>query len=353
MTCEDSQDVIFSLESTAGSSPCSSPGGKGRAGPAPARASRSASPARAPGKRTPDTCGPLFTASSPSADLQQCLANRLVALTDCNGSPEYALTWRDLDMPWGPPICRLRALARRTNDNGYGGWPTPRTADGDKNVRTEAGAAKEAQRKGPMNDLSTATHMAGWVSPTAQDGERGSAPPRAHDTGVSLSQQVAGWPTPMSRDGEHGGRRVNDGKRGAGLKEALTGWATPRVTTNGGHGNPERAADGKARLEDQVQGWATPSARDWRSEAGPGHDARMAETRGQPLSRQTATTGGRGALAPEFSRWLMGCPRSWLISAPHSVDWLRWQVLMAPLSAARKRIALLLYGVAATPSSRR
>ena len=246
MISEDMTAATFSLESEDGISRSLSLSGNGRPGLAPARASRSASPAKAKGKRTPDTCGPLFTASSPSADLQRCLASRLAERLDVNGSPEYALTWKEVDMPWGPPICALRASGRRISDNGSGGWPTPKDTDSRPTVNPEVGL-----------------------------------------------------------------RRFGEGRRHLCDAVTMAGWETPRVTTNGGHGNPERAADGKARLADQVQGWATPSARDWRSEAGPGHDARMAETRGQPLSRQTATTGGRGALAPEFSRWLMGYPAGW------------------------------------------
>ena len=48
------------------------------------------------------------------------------------------------------------------------GWPTPKTADADKSVRTAAGAAKEAKRRGPANDLATATQLAGWPTPQAE-----------------------------------------------------------------------------------------------------------------------------------------------------------------------------------------
>lgn len=286
MMSEGTTDAIFSLESEAGSSPSTSPGGKGQSGPAPARVSRSASPARAPGKRTSDTCGPLFTASSPSADLQRSLASRLQALTDCSGSPEYALTWKDQDMPWGPPICRLRALGRRTSANGFGGWPTPTKGNADG---SQSSAGMSATGRKP-------------------DGSKGT---------VSLNHVAK-----------------------------MTGWATPRVTTNGGNGNPERAADGKARLEDQVHGWPTPMAKDKHESARRsiallrGHEAPTETGRwvagwatpttrdhkdgtstlentpingllGRQVSLSPATTGGRGALAPEFSRWLMGYPAGW------------------------------------------
>src|ERR1700690_2109219 len=74
---------------------------------------------------TNDTCGPLFTRSSPSVNLQSSLASRLRARMDANGSPEYALTWKEWDMPSGLPICALRASERRTSDNDFTGWPTP------------------------------------------------------------------------------------------------------------------------------------------------------------------------------------------------------------------------------------
>ena len=61
-----------------------------------------------------DTCGPLFTVSSPSAALQSSLENKLRVATDLNGSLEFALTWRQQDMPSGPPIlrCGRRSAAR-------------------------------------------------------------------------------------------------------------------------------------------------------------------------------------------------------------------------------------------------
>ena len=64
---------------------------------------------------TNDTSGPLFTALSPSAGLQRSLESKLRARMAGSGSPLYALTWSDWDMPAGPPICRLRASEPRTS----------------------------------------------------------------------------------------------------------------------------------------------------------------------------------------------------------------------------------------------
>ena len=72
-----------------------------------------------------DTCGPLFTASSPSASLQRSLESRLQARMEGNGSPLYVLTWSEVDMPAGVPILQLRASGRRTLDNASSGWLTP------------------------------------------------------------------------------------------------------------------------------------------------------------------------------------------------------------------------------------
>ena len=233
MISEGTTDAIFSLESEDGSSLSPSPSGNGQSGPAPARASRSALPAKAPGKRTPDTCGPLFTASSPSADLQRCLASRLADLMDCSGSPEYALTWREVDMPWGPPICRLRASGRRTFGSGFGGWPTPDASAMNDGESLESFERRRTRLKqdyangnGAGRPLGIAAQMAGWPTPMAGGGgttesERATeALAGGHERPSEQGKYLKGWPTPMSRDGEHGGRRINDGKRGAGSTTA-------------------------------------------------------------------------------------------------------------------------------------
>ncbi len=103
---------------------------------------------------TNDTCGPLFTASSPSAALQSALASRLRARMDVNGSPEYALTWKDWDMPAGVPICALRASARRTSGSGFTGWPTACAGDATKGV--ESLETSRARGAGNLNLPSTA-----------------------------------------------------------------------------------------------------------------------------------------------------------------------------------------------------
>src|SRR5690606_28095840 len=91
--------------------------------------------------------------SSISVGLQLSLASRLRVLMDVDGSPEYELTWSQWDMPWGPPICRLRASARRTSGNGFGGlrggWATPKASDGTggRTTATEGGGNVHLDRQ--------------------------------------------------------------------------------------------------------------------------------------------------------------------------------------------------------------
>lgn len=132
-----------------------------------AHANRSAELGSAAEQTTSATYGPTGTASLRSADLQRCLENRLQAAMDLNGSPEFALTWKAQVMPWGPPISRLAASARRTsgNDCGLSPWATPKASDGEKPSALSI-RRRQAGRK-PDN-------LPGQVRPflglTAQDG---------------------------------------------------------------------------------------------------------------------------------------------------------------------------------------
>lgn len=145
-----SEPAISSPASEDGRSPSSSPAGptSGRCGPAPVPVSRSARQGNAAAGMTTGIYGRNSGASSPSAALQRCLESRLSVLLGVNGSPEYDLIWKRWDMPVGPPICRLRASARRTSDSGFGGWPSPTAWD-----QTDRGYAYRRGKEHP-NDIS-------------------------------------------------------------------------------------------------------------------------------------------------------------------------------------------------------
>jgi hypothetical protein len=134
-------DVISSQELLDGNTPSALRDGptSGPSGPDHAHASLSPGPENNVASPTQGTSGPGSAISSPSADLQRSLENRLRANLDVRGSPEYVLTWKHWDMPSGPPICALRALGHRNPDSGFSGWGTPSARD-----HKDAGPALEA-----------------------------------------------------------------------------------------------------------------------------------------------------------------------------------------------------------------
>jgi hypothetical protein len=247
------------------------------AGQEAVHASHSVLPESVEAQRTRDTFGPLFGGSSPSADLVRSSGNRLRALTDLNGSPEYELTWSVWAMPFGEPIIRLRALGRRTDGNGCSGWPTPKTQDATK---TLIGAKATINSKGRV------------VRATGQD----------FSMALTDVAQIAGWPTPKAS---------MDGDTPATVQKALEG----------------RAEKSLARIA-QLAGWPTPMAAS--KDAGNCDYARSVEviagvrdSKNSPKAIGTTPSGSiaatekRGVLNPALSAWLMGYPEE-IISC---VDW--------------------------------
>jgi hypothetical protein len=183
---------------------------------------------------TSATSGPLFTSSSPSAALQRCLESKLRQRMDVNGSPEFALTWREQDMPAGPPLCRLAPSARRTAGNGCSGWRSPAAQDSgitvgrlvtkDGRPWTPGQRAYDAET-GRLCEVGLVQEaLASWPTPTSRDSrseygspemmERRSSRPQ----GKPLSKQVLG-PTPSGSPA----RTARRGALGA-LNPAFAAW---------------------------------------------------------------------------------------------------------------------------------
>jgi len=213
----DIDTLTSSPGSAVGPMPCVSQDGRtsGPCGPDPALASLTPRQALERGMTTRGPYGGHGAGSSISVDLQLSLASRLRALMDVDGSPEYELTWKQWDMPSGPPICRLRASVRRTSGNGYGGWPTPLVDDAKNVTRTS----------GSYNSLVRTATMAGWRTPSASDGEGGSmdvllAQRNGYSPKLKLRDQA---PLAMTHGAIPSGSPVQMERRGA-LNPALSLW---------------------------------------------------------------------------------------------------------------------------------
>lgn len=212
MTWTDLDSTISSLVSEAGPTPSNSQDGPAieRSGQDLVHVSHSRQRVLDGEQMTLDIYGPNSPASLASGNLQRSLESKLVARMDLDGSPEYVLTWKRWDMPSGPPICALRASARRTGGRGFSGWATP----------------------------------------TAKDEARGNAPARPQDTGIPLSQMVVtGHGTPTSRDHKsestpNQARAMETNSR-LSAEAMLAGYPTPNAMDGG---QTSRGGDRKGEL---------------------------------------------------------------------------------------------------------
>jgi len=231
-------------------------------GPGAVRASRSVAPGNTVAAETSATSSRYSRASSRSAILQRSLANRLQARLGVSGSAEYGLRWSTWAIAWGPPICALRASARRTSGSGCSGWPTPTSALADKGVRSTEGGIREAMRNhGP--DLAAVVTLAGWPTPGATDGDKA---PRWFGRGP--------------------------GNPSLGMAATYAGLATPTVLDS-------------TSTRNRTAKRSDPNS--------PHHDGQTLVDMASGAGRSgcAAQTGSRGVLNPRFSLWLMGYPDEW------------------------------------------
>jgi hypothetical protein len=151
LTYEDSRSATGLPALVAGATRCDASAGPmiGPSGPAVVPANPSPCSDASVGPLTAGISGQTSTDSSTPDSLQSSLANRLLALVDCDGSPEYVLTWHVQAMPSGLPIVRLQASDRPTDGRGCIGWLTPAARDwkDSPGMKTEATNPDRSRRK--------------------------------------------------------------------------------------------------------------------------------------------------------------------------------------------------------------
>jgi hypothetical protein len=235
-------NVTSSPASEAGVWLSGSPGGltTDLSGQAAALVSLSASQARDMGWLTSGTYGRIGSILYGHCDLQSSLVNRLMQRLPTGGSTLFKMTWKAKVTPSGQSVSLLRASGLRISDKGSGSWPTTNASDEKWRYSTPEMADRRLA-SGKQMCVESVAHLVGWpttttrdwkdgnqcdnvelnsllgrtvwlsnwVSPTAQDHSRGTAPPRPTDTGIPLSQQVSGLPVTGSPAGMESGGQLN------------------------------------------------------------------------------------------------------------------------------------------------
>lgn len=240
----------------------------GNSGQAANHASPTVLLGNASGKPTNVISDRMSTASSLHEDRVSTWENRLRLRLARIGSTECTLTWKASATPAGRLLFRLVPSIRPIEEIASGLWPTLRTADGEKNVRSAAGTMREISRKGSPQDLMQAVHVSLWPTPTSLAKAKDGNNEAGNSAGLVAirNHALAMWPTPMAHEARLGyQRRMGDAK---GSQKSLTTEATDALG-----------------LGENVTGLRGPTEKP-------------------------------GALNPAFVCWLMGFPPEWESCAP-------------------------------------
>ena len=258
------------------------------------------------------TCGPTPSDSSNPCDHAKCTASKSPArlrsdafqevlnqTLNLPGSTLYSVTLKQHTTPAGRVSSRPRASARRTSGTEPTGWATPAAHEarlGYQNRRNGKRGTQESLTTQVVNSLAPDSDprlaglgAQGWPTATVNDKLRFPSPDSTTPN-VTLNHAAsrAGWPTP---DAQMMNDAADPEKHMARLQ---------RLKEKHGNGNGAGLPIGQAC---HLAGWPTPD--------GP---ARITAD-GRVLTGSSAEMPSGGQLNPAHSRWLMGYPAAWCLSA--------------------------------------
>lgn len=202
------------------------------------------------------------------------------------------------------------------------GWPTASARDWkDTAGMATTGTNPDGTERSRLDQLPRVAQLvAGWVSPTATDGSRGSLPPRPQDTGVPLSQQVClvGWTTPSASDAQRGGTGITEGMTGSSLAQLakFAGWPTPLCVPDSPASHGQLSGQYRKAMEQAYPATLGVIAS--------GFSVEIPNTDGFQLN-------------PFFSLWLMGFHPAWALAGLKALRKMKLEQSAARPVASRSR----------------
>ena len=230
-----------------------------------------------------------------SNELQKNLEQSLRSQLSDYISPEFVMTWKSWDMLLGQPICRLRALGRRTSGNGSSGWPTPSVINNLNDSTWQERRESLKQKHNNGNGFGLNLGQAATLVVVEQMIGRSAASGTTANTKSDATTDADLHPDVAAETVANSPTNALDSLENASLVD-LTGWPTPTIPTGGQGTEHAKLVGGTYYSENGTKVQFSLQAAVKLIGAMTGSSAPMEST---------------DVLASEFPCWLQGYPATW------------------------------------------